>query len=282
MIYNLKAKKKIYPALIILMIFCAVFTTSCRTISTKSYEISSPLINKGNSIIILLISDLHSSIHGKEQASLIKKIVAINPDLIILSGDVFDSTYPMYGVELLLAGISGIAPIYFVTGNHEYWSGNIHKIRDILLSHGVIILSDSYLVIEVNNNKLVLAGIEDPDREFFDNRLYNQRDSMEKAFRELDYLPAYKILIAHRPENIKVYREFSFDLVLSGHTHGGQVRFLFINGLYARNQGLFPKYAGGIYTHDNMTHIISRGLSLNYPRFPRIFNSPELVVIRLE
>jgi predicted MPP superfamily phosphohydrolase len=105
---------------------------------------------------------------------------------------------------------------------------------------------------------------------------------MERAFRELDEIPLYKILIAHRPEMIENYKKYSFDLVLSGHTHGGQVRIpLIINGLYAPGQGVFPKYAGGIYTHGNLTHVISRGLSVN-PRLPRIFNPPELVIIIIE
>jgi predicted MPP superfamily phosphohydrolase len=86
-------------------------------------------------------------------------------------------------------------------------------------------------------------------------------------------------LLAHRPEKIAYYRNFSFDLILSGHTHGGQVRIpLILNGLYAPNQGFFPKYGGGLYKHEKLVHIISRGLSIN-PKLPRIFNPPELVVI---
>ena len=105
---------------------------------------------------------------------------------------------------------------------------------------------------------------------------------MERAFRELDEISLYKILIAHRPERIEDYKQYSFDLVLSGHAHGGQVRIPGImNGLYAPHQGLFPKYAGGMYTHDNLTHIVSRGLSVN-SRLPRIFNPPELVIISIE
>ena len=105
---------------------------------------------------------------------------------------------------------------------------------------------------------------------------------MEDRFRELDDISIYKILLSHRPERIEYYRRFSFDLVLSGHTHGGQIRIPYIiNGLFAPNQGFFPKYGGGIYKHDNLIHIISRGLSIN-PIRPRIFNSPELVVIKIE
>jgi predicted MPP superfamily phosphohydrolase len=105
---------------------------------------------------------------------------------------------------------------------------------------------------------------------------------MRNAFTELNEVPSFKILVAHRPENIKHYREYSFDLVVSGHAHGGQVRIPYlINGLYAPNQGIFPKYAGGLYKHGSLTHIVSRGLSIN-PMLPRIFNPPELVIIEVK
>jgi predicted MPP superfamily phosphohydrolase len=188
----------------------------------------------------------------------------------------------MTGTQLLLEGITGISPIYYVTGNHEYRSKNIQAIREELTSHGVIILSDNYILTGINNNKIIIAGLEDPDRKKHEMPNYDQDDSMESAFRELDEMPLYKILVAHRPEMIEKYKKYSFDLILSGHTHGGQVRIPHVlNGLYAPGQGIFPKYAGGIYTHGNLTHIISRGLSIN-PRLPRIFNPPELVIIIIE
>jgi predicted MPP superfamily phosphohydrolase len=209
-------------------------------------------------------------------------IKEIEPDLIFLSGDIIDDVVPVTGTRLLLSGISGMAPIYYVTGNHEYWSHNIQEIREELVSYGVIILSDSYVKIMVNNNEIIIAGIDDPDKKCYETPTYDQDDSMEEAFRELDNVPLYKILLAHRPERIESYKRFSFDLVLSGHAHGGQVRFpTLINGLYAPHQGLFPKYAGGIYTHGNLKHIVSRGLSIT-PGLPRIFNPPELVVIIIE
>ena len=129
---------------------------------------------------------------------------------------------------------------------------------------------------------MVLAGIGDPDKKYYETPEYDQAASMENAFRELDEVKSYKILVAHRPENIETYRKYSFDLVLSGHTHGGQVRLPHIlNGLYAPNQGFFPKYGGGLYKHEKLTHIISRGLSVN-PILPRIFNPPELVIVILK
>jgi predicted MPP superfamily phosphohydrolase len=169
-----------------------------------------------------------------------------------------------------------------VTGNHEYMSKRINDIRHILESFGVVILSDSYTRIDIRGNPVIVAGVEDPYKKKFEAPGYNQLRSMERAFRELDHIAAYKILIAHRPENIKTYAEYSFDLVVSGHAHGGQVRIPHVlNGLYAPNQGIFPRCAGGLYTHGRLTHIVSRGLSVS-PWLPRIFNPPELVIIVVE
>jgi len=257
-------------------------TASCASISVKTYEINTPLLDEQNVIKIVLISDLHSTIYGEDQSVLIDMIKEIEPDLIFLSGDIIDDVVPLTGTRLLLSAISGMAPIYYVTGNHEYRSHKIREIREELISYGVIILSDSYVKIMINNNEIIIAGIEDPDKKRYETPAYNQDDSMEEAFRELDNVPLYKILIAHRPERIERYKRYSFDLVLSGHAHGGQVRLPpHINGIYAPHQGFFPKYAGGIYTHENLKHIVSRGLSIT-PWLPRICNPPELVVVIIE
>ena len=89
-------------------------------------------------------------------------------------------------------------------------------------------------------------------------------------------------MLALSPKHKDIYLTYSIDLIISGHSHGGQWRIPFIlNGLYAPNQGFFPKYAGGKYEHGNTAHIVSRGLSKNSTRIPRIFNPPELVIVEL-
>ena len=124
--------------------------------------------------------------------------------------------------------------------------------------------------------------MDDPEAVRYKKRGTNWEEGFCRAFNGLGEEPAYKVLLAHRPELIEVYKQGDFDLVLSGHTHGGQVRIPFIlNGLYAPNQGWFPPYAGGMYDHGSLIHIVSRGVSFN-PLLPRIFNPPEVVVIDIE
>jgi len=249
-----------------------------------SYNIVTNKINNGSAIRIVLLADLHATMYGADQQPLLQKIEAQEPDLILLAGDILVDSIPDSATLLFLAGIQDIAPIYFVTGNHEYWgpnAENIQIIRNTILSHGITILSDTYEQIEVNGNSLIIAGVEDPDKV---NAVpdYDQVESIREAFYNISDYDCFKILISHRPENLDLFSEQSFDLVVSGHTHGGQFRIPFLlNGLYAPEQGFFPEFVGGLYTYDELILIISRGLATNHPRLPRIFNPPEIVTIDL-
>jgi predicted MPP superfamily phosphohydrolase len=269
-------------------LLCVLILASCATtFVTGNYSLESPAV-QGDTLTLVLISDLHSTIYGEDQGPLIRAVEEARPDLILLAGDIADDKRPFRGTELLLAGIRDLAPVFYVTGNHEYMSGRIGEIRRDLESLGVIILSDSYRRIEVRGTGILVAGVEDPYKKKREDPRYNQGTVMEREFRKLGGTGDYKILIAHRPENIAVYRRYSFDLVVSGHAHGGQWRipFLLPNGLYAPNQGLFPRYTGGLYTFSRpgggeTILIVSRGLSVGRPFFPRIHNRPELSVIRV-
>ena len=276
---NSKHPKWIQPLTIILIIAVFLCCALSNTVRVRSYTISSPLIKDNTEIRVVLISDLHSTIYGKNQEPLIRKIKKQNPDLIVLSGDIFDDDVPDTGTEMILSSVTSLAPVYYVTGNHEYWTWDIQRIKNTLKAYNVRVLSDEYVRINLGDNEIILAGIEDPHKKQYGNPGYDQPGVMANTFRSLDEIAMYKILAAHRPENIDLYRRYSFDLVLSGHTHGGQARIPFLlNGLYAPNQGFFPKYAGGKYDFKDSTLIVSRGLSIN-PKLPRVFNPPEVVLV---
>ncbi len=229
-----------------------------------------------------MIADLHNHIYGPGQSELVQLIKEQEPDIIALAGDIADIQAPLTGTEMLLKGIQGVAPVYYVSGNHEYWSNDIRQIKDTIRKNGVTILEGSYDKISINNAAIIIAGVDDPEAVRYKKRGTNWEEGFCRAFNGLGEEPAYKVLLAHRPELIEVYKQGDFDLVLSGHTHGGQVRIPFIlNGLYAPNQGWFPPYAGGMYDHGSLIHIVSRGVSFN-PLLPRIFNPPEVVVIDIE
>jgi predicted MPP superfamily phosphohydrolase len=247
----------------------------------RKYNISTKKKIGEQGINIVLISDLHCSIYGKNQKKLIEKIKGQNPDLILIAGDIVDQKRLSYGAELFLAGIKDIAPVFYALGNHEYKQGNVEKTKTMIRDFGITILDACYIRTNIKGMPVLIAGIDDPIKVRYVNR-YLERNSMRRAFSSLGDIEDYKILIAHRPEKIDKYLKYDFDLIVSGHTHGGQVRIPFIlNGLFSPGQGWFPKYAGGLFYHGKLTHIISRGVSF-MPLLPRVFNPPEVVCIIIE
>ncbi len=245
----------------------------------RRYSVVTDKLGPGQSIRIVLITDLHSSIYGKNQKDIVSLIEKQKPDMIALAGDIVDEREPIEGTELFLANIKDIAPVYYVTGNHEFWSHKVEPIKDTIRRYGVKILEHEYEHAVINGVPVIIGGVDDPDIRITEGNGYDWIRGMHDAFDSLADEHGFKILLSHRPELMDIYRRFSFDLVLSGHTHGGQVRIpLFLNGLYAPDQGWFPKYAGGLYKHGDMTLIVSRGVSYN-PKLPRVFNPPEVTVI---
>lgn len=248
----------------------------------RRYTVQTDKMKQGESLRIVLLTDLHSHIYGENQSELVSLIKKQQSDVILLVGDIADDKIPFRGVRLLLEGIKGIAPAYYVTGNHEFWSFDAESIKEIIRSYGVKVLEGEYEQRMAGGTMITFAGIDDPDMEMFGRPAPDWAHELEEAFSQLKYESGFKILLSHRPERIEEYIKYDFDLVVSGHSHGGQIRIpLILNGLYAPDEGWFPKYAGGLYRHGTLTHIVSRGAS-NPLRIPRIFNPPEVIVIDIQ
>lgn len=274
---------KNFKVIIILITFIIfIFIAFYNGLVVRNYTVKTSKLLNDKSIRIVLVSDLHSHIYGKGQSKIANKIKAQNPDIIALAGDIADDKVPIEGTKLFLKAIKDIAPIYYVTGNHETWTGEVDKIKNVFRSFGVNVLENSYENININGIDLVIAGVDDPEITRFSRPQFNWHREILNAFSNIDEVAGYKILLSHRPEEVDLYNSLPFDMVLSGHSHGGQVRIPFIlNGLLAPHQGFFPKYAGGLYQLESYTLIVSRGVSFN-PWLPRVFNPPEIVVIDIE
>ncbi|MDR3355815.1 MAG: metallophosphoesterase [Spirochaetaceae bacterium] len=252
------------------------------SLKTVYYDLplGEPARNERQTIIIVLLSDLHSDIYGEDQTPVLERINEVSPDIIVLSGDIYDNRASPLGTRLLLAGLPPSVPVFYVTGNHEYDCGKVDEIMRELSDFGVTVLSDDHVALTVKRARLVIAGKEDPNKRLADPSYDGA--SAEGPLREAALPGAYRILVCHRPEIAKLYAPYGFDLLLSGHTHGGQIRLPpLVNGLYAPGQGLFPKYSGGVYGIGGAVLVVSRGLTTRRPFIPRIFNPPELVVLRL-
>jgi len=238
-----------------------------------------------SSVRLLVLTDLHSTMYGKNQSVLLAKIKELKPDLVFLVGDIVDDKRPMEGALQLLEALGSEYPTFYVTGNHEFWSGQADEIKDSIRSFGITVLEGNCKTVEVQGQRIQICGVDDPDgfeeERFFGTEISPGWDQeLEKCEAQLD-ASEYSILLSHRPERVSYYAQSGFDLVVAGHAHGGQIRIPgLLNGLYAPNQGFFPKYAGGSYDLGSSTMIVSRGLSKSV--VPRMFNPPEIVIVDLE
>ena len=255
-------------------------------LTIRRYSVEAPGIARP--VRIALITDLHSCAYGKGQRELLNTIDAEAPDLILLGGDIFDDDLPDDNAEIFIRGIGGRYPVYYVTGNHEYWSGEAGFARKMAIFEecGIVRLSGETAVFEANGSRIMICGVDDPYA-WADSYGFTER--AEGSFREQIAQVAARveedactILLTHRPELLNVYSQYDFDLVLAGHAHGGQWRIPgILNGLWAPNQGLFPAYAGGRYEQNGTVMIVSRGLARESTQVPRWYNRPEIVMIEV-
>ncbi|MCL2828470.1 MAG: metallophosphoesterase [Oscillospiraceae bacterium] len=260
-----------------IVIALAIFALDLR-LAVRRHVISAKSLKKP--LRIVLLADHHSSPYGKNQVRLLDEIHAAKPDLILLAGDMVDDKRPYKKTAQLYQGLRNY-PVYYVIGNHECRRADMAAMKALAESYGITVLTDETMTAEVGGVPLLLGGIDDPEKAQHRDSTFAHKAVMEQVFTPVKSASGYRILIAHKPEHIKTYARYGFDLVVSGHAHGGQVRIPgLLNGLYSPGQGLFPRWAGGVYRHGATTHVVTRGLSKTvFP--PRIFNRPELVVIDL-
>ena len=239
----------------------------------NSFPVSSQALPEAfDGFQITQISDLHNAKFGSENEDLAVLLRQIQPDIIVITGDLLDSRYTDMESALAFAKkLVKIAPCYYVTGNHEARISDYGDFEKQLSEIGVTILRNTSLALERESQTITLAGIDDPS--FLGNTLFSKK--LEQLSSE-----GFTILLSHRPEYFEQYCRYSFELVLSGHAHGGQFRIPFLGGLVAPGQGFFPEYDGGIYTSGTTTMAVSRGLGNSVFPF-RVNNPPEILLITL-
>lgn len=230
---------------------------------------------------IAQISDLHNARFGPNNETLLSMLSDTRPDIIVITGDLVDSRRTDIDTGIAFgAEAAKIAPTYYVSGNHEARLSDYPRLKSGLKNAGVTVLENEKTEIERQGQTITLLGIDDPS--FYTDYLLGDSSSVAEAILET-LMPGhstYTILLSHRPELFESYEKLGIDLVFSGHAHGGQFRIPFIGGMVAPNQGLFPKYDGGLYEQDGTCMIVSRGIGNSIIPF-RINNRPEIVVAQL-
>ena len=220
---------------------------------------------------IVQISDLHNAKFGKNNQKLVDRIRECAPDMIVLTGDLVDSNHTNVDRAVQFVNeIVKICPVYYVTGNHEYWldTSEYENLMDGVASAGVIILDNQVVEISRWDAKFRLVGLD--DKSLADGTL----EALLSDEKELT------VVLAHEPQYFARYAGTGVDLVLSGHAHGGQFRLPFVGGIVAPDQGFLPEYTAGEYYMNGTEMIVSRGLG-NSVIPVRLFNYPEIVCVEL-
>ena len=222
---------------------------------------------------IVQISDLHNKMFGKNCNKLISKIKEQSPDIIVITGDLVDlhSTNINNALIFVKQAVS-IAPVYYVNGNHEseLEYKDYSELTVNMIKYGANVLKDETVIIRKDNDYIYITDLNDGDL---------VDDTLNKKTRNFNE-NIFKILLAHEPQFIDNYSLCEMDLVFSGHAHGGQIRLPFLKGLYAPNQGFFPKYTSGKYIYEQTTMFVSQGLG-NSSIPVRIFNYPQIITVTL-
>lgn len=276
-------KRNILIVSILLLVGVGIWTLWANTaLEVKKYEIKSDRIPQSfDGFRIVQISDLHNTEFGEDNEKLIALLSQTAPDLIVITGDLIDSRHTDIGIALEFARQAiEIAPVYYVSGNHEARVGEYADLKTGLTETGVIVLENQKEQITREGECITLLGIDDPS--FRQDYLFGDAGAVARqAITGLQNASdGYTILLSHRPELFDLYVDTGMDLVFSGHAHGGQFRLPFIGGLVAPNQGLFPEYDAGQFTEDSTTMIVSRGVGNSIIPI-RFNNRPEIVVVTL-
>lgn len=243
---------------------------------------------RGIDLHIACVADLHARPYGE----VIDALEQIQPKIILLPGDIVEIAAPyrerrnLTGLEFLKKA-SEVAPTYYTYGNHETYNCHTKDIekrfpnsemyteyKKIISSYGVHIINDCFE--ELGDTNVKIGGLVCGKSEREDLSV-NEPDIV--FLKDFSLLEGYKILLCHYPHYYEKYlKDKNFDLILSGHAHGGQWR-IFGHGVYAPHQGLFPQYTSGV--HDEKL-LISRGVSNNAKPIPRLFNRREVLDIRIK
>lgn len=256
-------------------------------ITAAKYNIVSEKLPPDTDLKIAFLSDLHGRTYGKNNRRLLDLVKKEEPDLILIGGDMLTASKEEADKEVfrLLGNLKKTAPVYYAMGNHEEYlkaeaedyPGRYKRLKKVLKYYKIPLLNNSHVDLKGN---ISLYGLEIPEKYY---RKFMRKDLKKTQLSSLlgePDLDRFNILLAHSPAFFESYALWKPDLVLSGHYHGGLVRFPRLGGLISPDLKLFPKYCVGRYQKDQTDLIVSAGCGSHGVNI-RLFNKPEVVVIGL-
>lgn len=239
---------------------------------TVSYETDYPELPR-----TVLISDLHRRHFGTGQCRLLRKITDLQPELILIAGDLISRNVKDLGeTALLLRKLRAIAPVIYAEGNHEtdLPPSLYHALCRIVPESGALFLRNSY----THFKGIPIAGLSLPPAYYRGGKRFGYcgkyRCTKQTMLELLGKCPENTLLLAHNPLFFPAYAEWGAKLVLSGHMHGGSVRLPGIGGLLSPERCFFPRYDKGCFRQGDTEMIVSGGLGKL-----RLFNPPEICLL---
>jgi len=261
-------------------------------LTVTEYTLTLPALPQSfDGLRVVQISDLHDACFGEGQSELAAALAALQPDIIVFTGDLFD--YKRLNLKNSLAAAEtavNVAPCYYAPGNHEQrrpvqYAALIRGLKAL----GVTVLDDVYVTLSRGSDSIRIAGARDIsfyEANYSEEEIEYGDEHLAKTLWQIQLKTLcsgsdFTLLLSHHPEYFASYCGAGVQLVFSGHAHGGQFRLPLVGGLFAPGQGLFPQYSEGVHTHQDTTMVVSRGLGNS--AFPfRIGNPPELVLAVLQ
>lgn len=259
----------------------SVAAVSDMCLKTAKYILN---VNSVSKFKVVVLSDLHFANFGKDNCRLVNAVKNSEPDIILLAGDFFDTHHGRDNVEKvkkLFSSLAKIAPVYMSIGNHDirYSVSTGENCVEYAENCGVKVLDGEYDDIVIKGQNVRIGGIFDHSiyLEDYGERWY--KSHVYKYLKDFENTESVKLLMMHRP-NTFIYTndKWNIDAVFCGHDHGGIWQIPFIGGVYAPEQGFFPKYDKGEYDFGKMKMFLSAGLEGFYI-VPRLFNRPEILEI---
>jgi len=279
-----KRRVWIFPIILIVITLAigVILADSNMRLVTTTYELSyKNLPETFDGYRIVVLSDVHAAVFGEDNGGIVSRVRAASPDIIALTGDLIDGTGKLATDEqiviaqALAARLLTVAPVYYITGNHDWDSNALRELLAVLEECGVKILRNRYTLLEAEGDTIVLAGTDDPNGpadmikpDEFVGRIVESEGER------------FIVMLEHRNNNLRLYSDLGVELVLCGHAHGGIIRLPFTDGLLGPRRDFLPTYTSGVYTDGATKMVVSRGVG-NHTGFPRFLNNPEVVVIEL-
>ena len=249
---------------------------NCSLQTTETALVSPALPPAFDGLRIVELADLHGRVCGRGSRRLLAAVRRAEPDLICIDGDLFDEHTDLAMLPPLLRGLCAIAPVYYVTGNHEWRVPGLRGILAQMRTCGVTVLQDDWRVLRRGEDALIVAGTDDPcgpaERKTPAELIADIRAEAGEA--------AFLLLLTHRNDQLPQWSALGVQAVLAGHCHGGVVRLPFVGGLFGTDRRLFPAWDAGLYRQGETALYVSRGLGYTNVHF-RLFNRPEVAVIVL-